>query len=74
MFYIVIESQITSSGAFAAITNKYDDINSAYAKLYTILAAAAVSDIPYHAAFIMRDDLVCIEGRAFDRREKEVTD
>ena len=67
-FYTVIENQITGSGAKALLYNHYDDINQAYAKLYTILAAAAVSNIPYHSGHILRSDGLILEGKVFDRR------
>ncbi|MBQ6621539.1 MAG: hypothetical protein IJH75_01730 [Mogibacterium sp.] len=67
MFYIVLEIQYDGS-AYGVLHNVYEDINAAYAKLYTILAAAAVSTIQYHAGQILRSDGVIVEGKVFDRR------
>jgi len=48
-----------------------DQVNQAYAKYYTICAAAAISEIPYHSAAIIRSDGIMIEGKVFDRRTNE---
>lgn len=68
-FYTTIENQLRNDGSFGLLYDHFTDINAAYAKLYTILAAAAVSGIPYHSGHIMRSDGILIEGRAFDRRQ-----
>lgn len=69
MFYTVIENQVTSEGAKALLYYHYDDENQAYAKLYTVLASASVSSLPYHSGCILRSDGIVIDGRVFDRRE-----
>ncbi len=70
-FYTTIENQMRKDGSFGLLYDHYEDINQAYAKLYTILAAAAVSDIPYHSGHLMRSDGLVLDGRVFDRREVE---
>lgn len=67
-FYTTIENQIRTDGSRGLLFDHYDDLNTALAKLYTILAAAATSEIPYHSGHILRSDGVLIEGRVFDRR------
>lgn len=67
-FYTVIENQIRTDGGRGLLYDHFDTEISAYAKYYTILAAAAVSEIPYHSAHIIRDDGIMIEGKVFDRR------
>lgn len=71
IFYTTIENQVREDGSFGLLYDHFSDENQAYAKLYTILAAAAVSEIPYHAGFIMRSDGIVIEGKVFDRRTSE---
>lgn len=66
--YTTLENQIREDGSLGLLYDHYTDINQAYAKLYTILAAAAVSGIPYHSGHIMRSDGIVIEGKVFDRR------
>ena len=66
-FFTVIEKQIIG-GTPATLATHYGTESAALAAYYTILAAAAVSTIEYHAAHIIRDDGIMIEGRVFDRR------
>lgn len=68
IFYTTIENQLREDGSFGLLYDHFTDVNAAYAKLYTILAAAAVSDIPYHSAHLLRSDGIMMEGRVFDRR------
>ena len=70
-FYTTIENQLRNDGSYGLLYDHFKDINAAYAKLYTILASAAVSDIPYHSAHLLRSDGIIIEGKVFDRRKDE---
>lgn len=70
-FYTTIENQVRADGSKGLLYDHYDDLGQALAKLYTILAAAAVSEIPYHSGHIYRSDGLLIEGRVFDRRPDE---
>lgn len=70
-FYTTIENQVRNDGSRGLLYDHYDDENLAYAKYYTVCAAAAVSGIPYHSAHIIRDDGIMIEGKVFDRRSDE---
>ena len=67
-FYTTIENQVRNDGSYGCLYDHFTNENQAYAKLYTILAAAAVSEIPYHSGHIIRSDGIMIEGRVFDRR------
>ena len=68
LFYTTLENQLRDDGSRGLLYDHYTDINQAYAKLYTILAAAAVSGIPYHSGHIMRSDGLILGGQVFDRR------
>ena len=68
VFYTTIENQVRSDGSKGLLYDHYDNLNAALAKYYTVCAAAAVSEIPYHSAAIIRDDGIILEGRVFDRR------
>lgn len=70
-FYTTIENQVRTDGSMGLLYDHFEDLNAALAKYYTICAAAAVSEIPYHSAAIIRDDGIMIEGRVFDRRVDE---
>ena len=69
MFYTVVEIQKNESAAVLATC--YAEKEKAMAKYYTVLAAAAVSTLPYHAAWLLRSDGVVEEQRAFDRGGEE---
>ena len=71
MFYTAVELQKTEQAAVLATC--YEDKEKAQAKFYTVLAAAAVSALPYHAAWLLRSDGVVEEQRVFDRGEEENT-
>ncbi len=74
-FYTTIENQVRTDGSKGLLFDHFSNLNAALAKYYTILAAAAVSDIPYHSGYLIRDDGIMIEGRVFDRRtESEETE
>ena len=66
--YTTIENQIREDGSFGLLYDHFEDYDKALAKLYTILAAAASSEIPYHSGHIMRSDGILTDGRVFDRR------
>lgn len=75
VFFTTIEDQIRTDGSHGLLYDHFEGEldgrtaeQRAYAKLYAILAAAAVSEIPYHAGHIKRSDGVVIDGRVFDRR------
>lgn len=70
VFFTTLENQLRPDGSRGLLYDHYTDENQAYAKLYTILAAAAVSGIPYHSGHIMRSDGILIEGKVFDRRDQ----
>lgn len=72
-FYTTLENQVRNDGSYGLLYDHFENIDAAYAKLYTILAAAAVSEIPYHAGFLMRSDGTILDGRVFDRRTAQQT-
>lgn len=64
-FYIVLEIQ-KSGDTPAVLVTSYKDKNQAYSKMYDILRVAAVSQLPYHAACIIRgSDCFQIEQKAY---------
>ena len=70
-FYTTIENQVRDNGSKGLLYDHFNDETDALAKYYTVCAAAAVSNIPYHSAHILRSDGIMIEGRVFDRRVPE---
>jgi len=67
-FYTTIENQVRNDGSKGLLYDHFDTYEAALAKLYTILAAAAVSEIPFHSGHILRSDGIMTDGRVFDRR------
>ena len=67
-FWTSIEIQLRSDGGYGLLYDNFTDENQALHKLYTILSAAAVSELPYHAGWLMRSDGIVTDGRKFDRR------
>ena len=68
--YTTIENQVREDGSKGLLYDHYDNENQALAKFYTICAAAALSGIPYHAAFLIYEDGAVMQ-RIFDRRTEE---
>ena len=54
--YIVIELQKSADGAVSNIVNSYNSLEEAESKYYSILAAAALSQIPVHSAIIVSEE------------------
>ena len=54
--YIVMEIQKQSEESIATIVDSFTDLNMAENKYHTILAAAAVSEVPMHSAVMLLDD------------------
>lgn len=73
-FYTTIENQVRNDGSKGLLYDHFDDENQAYAKYYTILAAAAVSGIPYHAGLLLRSDIGQIECKIFDRMQPVISE
>lgn len=67
--YIVIELQ-TNNGKTANIVNAYADLNTAFNKYHSILAAAAVSSVEVHTALILTETGGIVRAECFDRREQ----
>ena len=51
--FIVIEIQTGADGTVATLTTAYDSYGAAFSKYHTILAAAAVSELPIHSAVVL---------------------
>ena len=56
MKYIVIELQTNANGTVGNIVNAFDNRNQAEQKYHTVLASAAVSALPSHAAVMLTSD------------------
>ena len=56
MKYIVIEMQKTAEGQVANLVTDHNTLAEAESKFYTILAAAAINDVPIHSAIIVSEE------------------
>lgn len=66
MTYIVIELQTNAAGQTANLVTAYDNLPQAENKFHTILAAAAVSTVPKHAAVILNEDGLIVKQWCYD--------
>lgn len=74
MFWVVTEVQVLNNGQKAALVTCFDNEDDAFAKFYTIGAAAAKSGLPYHGFWIVRSDGRMRECKVFDRRPGVLND
>lgn len=56
MKYLVIELQTAADGSVANLVTAHDTRNAAESKYHHVLAAAAVSNLPVHAAVLIASD------------------
>lgn len=56
MKYIVIELQKNADGALTHLVTNHNTLAEAESKFYSILAYAAVSEIPAHSAIIVSEE------------------
>lgn len=54
--YIVIELQKNTNGDVANLVTAYKNLAEAESKYYSILASAAISNIPVHSAIIVSEE------------------
>ena len=66
--YIVIELQ-KNGDKVANIVSIYEDKNTADNKYFTILAAAAVSNVERHAVSMLEDTGFCLMSAYYDHTE-----
>lgn len=67
--YIVIELQTASDGTVANIVTAYDNQNQAESKYHSVLSAAAVSNVPAHAAVMIDSMGYYIDAHCYEHGE-----
>lgn len=65
MKYVVIEIQKTTSGAIANLVTSYDTKAEAESHYHSILASAAVSNLPSHGAVIIDENCMPIAWQCY---------
>lgn len=66
--FLVIEMQ-TNNGVISNIATSHDTMAEADNKYYTILAAAAISNVPKHGAVIIDEDCHLLRGDCYAHEE-----
>lgn len=56
MKYIVVELQKDTTGAVANLVTSHDTLAEAESKFYSILASAAINEVPIHSAIIVSEE------------------
>lgn len=69
MKYLVIEIQTSADGKVSTLVTQKDSLNEAMGAFYMVLAAAAVSSVPLHAAVLMMNNGAVIKSEMFDHSE-----
>lgn len=70
MKYLVIEIQTNTDGSVGNLVYAYDSRNEAESKYHSILASAAVSQLPCHAAIIITNEAHVIMGSRYTHVEE----
>lgn len=66
--YIVIELQKNAEGVVSNIVTSHETLAEAESKYYSVLAAAAVSDIPVHSAIIVSEEGFPVKHQCYKHR------
>lgn len=69
--FIVIELQKHEDGTVGNLVWAYDNQNTAENKFYTVLAAAAISNIPKHSAVLLHEDGFVIRNETYIHESNE---
>jgi hypothetical protein len=67
--YIVMEIQTNSDGTVGTLVNSYADRDHAESKYHTILAAAAISTLPCHAAVLLTEQGLILANGYYEHGE-----
>lgn len=65
MKYLVVEIQKFDTGAMSTPAWAYDELNAAQSKYHSVLAGAALSKLPCHAAVLMNETGFCVAHECF---------
>jgi hypothetical protein len=65
MKYIVIELQKSAEGVVSNIVSSYENLAEAESKYYSILAAAAVSEISVHSAVLISEEGFPVKNQCY---------
>ena len=66
MKYVVIEMQTAADGTVGNLVTAYDTRNAAESGYHSVLAAAAISALPQHAAALLTSTGTLIDSRCYE--------
>lgn len=69
--YIVIELQKNKEGVVSNIVTSLNTLAEAESKYYTILAAAAVNNVPVHSAIIITEEGIPVRHQCYNHEHTE---
>ena len=72
MKYLVIELQTNTNGSVGNIVWAFDERNEAESKYHAVLASAAISGLPCHAACLLDNTGKLLDRKAFERIEGNI--
>lgn len=65
--YIVIELQKNAEGVVSNLVTSHNTLAEAESKFYTILAAAAINEVPVHSAIIVSEEGFPVKHQCYKR-------
>lgn len=66
MKYVVIELQTNSDGTVGNLVTAHDTRNAAESAYHSVLAAAAISALPKHAAVLLTSEGTLLDSRCYE--------
>lgn len=66
MKYVVVELQTMQDGAVANLVTQHATQAEAESKYHTVLAAAAISALPMHAAVLLTSTGITLDSRCYE--------
>ena len=63
--YIILETQTNTDGSLGTLINQYEDRNAAESKYHQVLSSAAISELPFHCAFMLTDEGYTIKSECY---------
>ena len=63
--YIVVELQKNAEGVVSNIVTSHETLAEAESKYYSVLAAAAVGEIPVHSAIIVSEEAFPVKHQCY---------
>lgn len=68
--FVVIELQ-KNGDQLASIVTKYNTMNEADSKFYTVMAAAAISTVEKHACTLLTEDGLSLRNAYYEHEQEE---